>query len=156
MTPCFPLRLARTTTRFTCSQAPCRRKLQTEDKNRFYIYCVLCTYTRAHTLILNKMGKKHTTHALWTVNMSVSGAELTAGGAWSSVTEASGGWADGWTDGRPAGSLTTRSRRCLRLWLCFSLRLSAPAASSQHVAWSRVLPAAASRPFSSCTGRTFL
>lgn len=57
MTPCFQLRLARTTTRFTCSQALCPRKLQTRDKNRFYIYSICYVHTHTHTLILNKMGK---------------------------------------------------------------------------------------------------
>lgn len=85
---------------------------------------MLCTYAHAHTYF-EQNGQKHTTHALWTVNMSVSGAELTAGEASSSTTEALGGWADRRTDGRTTGSRTTRSRRCLRLWLCFSLRLSA-------------------------------
>lgn len=99
MTPCFQLRLARTATRFTCSQALCPRKLQTRDKNRFYIFYMLCTYAHAHTYF-EQNGQKHTTHALWTVNMSVSGAELTAGEASSSTTEALGGWADRRTDGR--------------------------------------------------------
>lgn len=153
MTPCFPLRLTRTTTGFTCSQALCPRKLQTRDKNRFYIFYMLCTYAHAHTYF-EQNGQKHTTHALWTVNMSVSGAELTAGEAASSTTEALGGWADRRTDGRLGVG-----RRVLDVVSdcdCASLCGSRLTASSQHVAWSRVLPAAASRPFSSSTGWTFL